>query len=266
MTKQKKEEYVEALARGLAIIEAFDEQFPEMTLTELARRVSMSPASVRRNLHTLEALGFVRRRNKHFLLAPRILTLGSAYLKAARVDEAIMPELMRITDLFGDASSVGVLDGVNVLYIAHLSEARVARRVASIGVAYPAFATSMGRVLLASLTTSELDGYFAKAELRKFTDSTESDADALRAMLTRVRSDGYAVTVDQLDYGITAMAVPIRDSTGRVVAAINTSGYTPRLHAEDLLRDRLPEMRRAAERVSGLLTRYPGLLHSIATF
>lgn len=265
MSDEKNGEYVEALARGLAVIEAFDEETPEMTLTELARKVDMSPATVRRNLHTLEALGFVRRNHKHFLLAPRILTLGSAYLKAVRVDEAIMPELHRITELFGDAANVAVLDGTNVLYIAHLSETRAARRMASIGVTYPAYATSMGRVLLAHLPQEELDSYFSKADLRKLTDMTVTDEKALRAILAEVRVNGYSITIDQLDYGITALAVPIRDSVGKVVAAVNTSGYSPRLKPQDLLEQRLAEMRIAAARVSNLLQRYPALLHSLAT-
>jgi IclR family pca regulon transcriptional regulator len=265
MSDEKNGEYVEALARGLAVIEAFDEETPEMTLTELARKVDMSPATVRRNLHTLEALGFVRRNHKHFLLAPRILTLGSAYLKAVRVDEAIMPELHRITELFGDAANVAVLDGTNVLYIAHLSETRAARRMASIGVTYPAYATSMGRVLLAHLPPEELDSYFSKADLRKLTDMTVTDEKALRAILAEVRVNGYSITIDQLDYGITALAVPIRDSVGKVVAAVNTSGYSPRLKPQDLLEQRLAEMRIAAARVSNLLQRYPALLHSLAT-
>lgn len=264
MPEEKNAEYVEALARGLAVIEAFDEQNPEMTLTELARKVDMSPATVRRNLHTLEALGFVRRNNKHFLLAPRILTLGSAYLKAVRVDEAIMPELFRITGLFGDAANVGVLDGVNVLYIAHLSEMRAARQMASLGVTYPAYATSMGRVLLAHLSAAEIDSYFRTAEMRKLTDMTVTDEQMLRAILAEARVNGYAITVDQLDYGITALAVPIRDGAGRVVAAINTSGYSPRLKPADLLEQRLPELQVAAARVSNLLLRYPALLHSLA--
>ena len=263
MQDEKNGEYVAALARGLAVIEAFDELNPEMTLTELARKVDMSPATVRRNLHTLEALGFVRRNNKHFLLAPRILTLGSAYLKAVRVDEAIMPELYRITELFGDAANVGVLDGPHVLYIAHLSEARASRRMASIGVTYPAYATSMGRVLLAYLPEEELDGYFRKLEPHKLTDVTVTDVEALRAILGEVRTNGYSITVDQLDYGITALAVPVKDSAGRVVAAVNTSGYSPRLKPDDLLEQRLAEMQVAATRISTLLMRYPALLHSL---
>ncbi|OJU48816.1 MAG: IclR family transcriptional regulator [Mesorhizobium sp. 61-13] len=263
MSEDKNPEYVEALARGLAVIEAFDETTPEMTLTELARKVDMSPATVRRNLHTLEALGFVRRNHKHFLLAPRILTLGSAYLKAVRVDEAIMPELHRITELFGDAANVGVLDGTNVLYIAHVSETRAARRMASIGVTYPAYATSMGRVLLAHLPPEDLDAYFQKTELRKLTDVTVTSEKEMRKILADVRVNGYSVTVDQLDYGITALAVPIRDNVGKVVAAVNTSGYSPRLKPQDLLEQRLAELQVAAARVSNLLLRYPALLHSL---
>jgi len=263
MSEEKNGEFVEALARGLAVIEAFDDENAEMTLTELARKVDMSPATVRRNLHTLESLGFVRRNNKHFLLAPRILTLGSAYLKAVRVDEAIMPELYRITGLFGDAANVGVLDGPNVLYIAHLSEARAARRMASVGVTYPAYATSMGRVLLACLPAEEIDAYFRAFEPRRLTDVTVTDEQALRAILAEVRTNGYSITVDQLDYGITALAVPIKDSSGRVVAAVNTSGYSPRLKPEDLLEQRMAEMQIAAARISGLLMRFPALLHSL---
>lgn len=256
-------DFVEGLARGLAVIEAFDDKDPEMTLTELARKVSLSPATVRRNLHTLETLGFVRRHNKHFLLAPRILMLASAYLKASRVDEALMPELRRITELFGDAANVGVLDGENVLYIAHLSETRAARRMASVGVSYPAYATSMGRVLLAFSQPAEIDDYFERFKPRPLTDATVTDIDRLREILAEVRQQGYAITVDQLDYGITALAVPIRDNTGRVVAAVNTSGYSPRLSAADLIEKRLAEMLGAAASISGLLTRYPALMHSL---
>jgi len=156
-----------------------------------------------------------------------------------------------------------VLDGPNVLYIAHLSEARAARRMASVGVTYPAYATSMGRVLLAYLPAEEIDAYFRNAEPRQLTDVTVTDRKALRAILAEVRTNGYSVTVDQLDYGITALAVPIKDSAGRVVAAINTSGYSPRLKPDDLLEQRLAEMQVAAARISNLLMRYPALLHSL---
>ncbi|MBB3562831.1 helix-turn-helix domain-containing protein (plasmid) [Sinorhizobium sp. B11] len=257
-------EFVEALARGLSVLEAFDRHDPEMTLAELSRKVGMSIATVRRNVLTLEALGFIRRHNKHFLLAPRILTLGSAYLNAFNVEEAVTPELHRITTQFGDAANMAVLDGTNVLYIAHLSESRGVRRNASLGVTYPAYATSMGRVLLAALPDDEIERYFQAYNPIKLTDYTITDEAELRDILVETRNKGYSITVDQLDYGITAIAVPVKDSTGRIVCSINSSGYTPRLTPDELIAQRLPEMRLAANRLSQLFTRFPALLHSLA--
>ncbi len=146
--RRGKAEFVEALARGLAVLGAFDEAHAEMALTQVAGRIGVSPATARRSLHTLEALGYLRFVNKRYVLAAHVLTLGAAYIRAAGVDEALMPELRRLVDLFGDASSVSVLDGSNILYIAHCSEQRAARRTAGIGVTYPAYATSMGRVFI----------------------------------------------------------------------------------------------------------------------
>ncbi|WP_037078504.1 IclR family transcriptional regulator domain-containing protein [Neorhizobium vignae] len=257
-------EFVEALARGLSVLEAFDAKDPEMTLAELSRKVGMSIATVRRNVLTLEALGFIRRHNKHFLLAPRILTLGSAYLNAFNVEEAVTPELHRITSLFGDAANMAVLDGTNVLYIAHLSESRGVRRNASLGVTYPAYATSMGRVLMAALAEEEMDRFFQAYTPLKLTDYTVTDEAELREILVETRAKGYSITVDQLDYGITALAVPVKDNTGRVVCAINSSGYTPRLTPEELVQQRLPELRLAANRLSQLFSRFPALVHSLA--
>ena len=256
-------DFVEALARGLAVIEAFDGQNPEMTLAEIARRVNLSAATVRRTLLTLEFLGFVRTHRKRFLLAPRVLTLGSAYLKSMHIEEAVMPELHRITELFGDAANMSILDGANILYIAHVSIARGARQVASLGTTYPAFPTSMGRVLLAALPSEQLDRLLATGDRRKLTEHTVIDEGELKAILGEVRAKGYAVTVDQLDYGITALAVPVTDPAGRTVAAINTSGYTPRLAPDTLIEQRLAELRISAGRITQLFSRHPTLLNSL---
>ena len=264
MIDRSSAEFVEALARGLSVLEAFDAKDPEMTFADLSRKLEMSIATVRRNVLTLEALGFIRRHNKHFLLAPRILSLGSSYLNAFNIEEAIMPELQRLTSLFGDAANMAVLDGVNVLYVAHISESRGVRRTASTGVTYPAFATSMGRVLLASLPQEGVERYFRDFEPIKLTDYTVTDETTLRNILADVRAKGYSITIDQLDYGITARAVPVKDSTGRIVCSINSSGYTPRLTPDELVEQRLPELRVAANRLSQLFSRMPSLLHSLA--
>ena len=181
--KGESAEFVEALARGISVIECFDETHSEMALSEVARRTGMSPATARRSLHTLEALGYIYSVNKRFLLAPRILTLGSAYVRAAHIDEALMPELRRIVEQFGNSSSVGILDQGSVLYVAHLSEQRAARRIASVGVSYPAYATSMGRVLLAFAEPDQVDGYFKRLKPAKLTDQTETSIDRLRKIL-----------------------------------------------------------------------------------
>ena len=256
-------EYVESLARGLGIIEAFDADHPEMTLSEVARRTGLSPASARRGLHTLAALGYVRQVGKRFLLSARILALGSTYLRAAHVDEAMLPELRRIVGRFGDAASVSILDGMDILYIAHLSEQRATRLTAGIGVTYPAYATSMGRVLLADLSADELDAYFAVAKLEKLTEFTEIDLGRLRTILRDVRQGGFATAVDQLDYGITALAVPITGPGGEVVAALNSSGFSGRVTIDAMVEQRLGELRTSAARIARVLDRHRPLLHSI---
>ena len=256
---EKPAEFVEALAKGLAILESFDAGSMEMTLSEISRKVGHSPAAVRRSLITLSALGYVAQSGKHFHLRPKIMTLGSAFYYSARIDEVLQPFLRDLVAKFGDASSVGTLDGQDVIYIAHSSVQRARRAAAVVGASYPAYATSLGRVLLASLPEPELDAYFAKLKIKPLTSKTISDPDELREEIDRVRQEGYSTTVDQLDYGITALAVPIRAIDGRTVAALNTSGYTGMIDVEHLINERLPEMRTTASSIAHALTRYPAL-------
>ena len=255
-------EFVDALARGLAVIECFDDTHPQLSLSEVARRAKLTPATARRNLHTLVTLGYVRKVGNEFLLSARVLALGSGYLRAAHVDDALMPELRRIVGLFGDAASVAVLAEDEVLYVAHVSEQRGVRPVARIGVTYPAHATSLGRVLLAGLAPDALDRYLARAKLEKLTEATCTDRAALRRLIAAARELGYATAVDQLAYGVTSLAVPIRGARGEVVAALNTSGYTGRLSIENLIDERLEELRIASRRIAQMLERYPALYHS----
>jgi IclR family pca regulon transcriptional regulator len=255
-------EFVEALARGLAVIECFDETHPQLSLSEVARRASLTPATARRNLHTLVALGYLRKVDNQFLLSARVLALGSGYLRAAHVDDALMPELRRIVGLFGDAASVAVLTGEDVLYVAHVSEQRGVRPVARIGVTYPAHATSLGRVLLAGLAPAALDRFLAAATIEKLTEATCTDRAQLRRLIVAARERGYATAVDQLAYGVTSLAVPIHGPRGEVVAALNSSGYTGRLSIETMIEQRLEELRAAARRIAQMLQRYPALYHS----
>jgi IclR family transcriptional regulator, pca regulon regulatory protein len=252
-------DFVEALAKGLAILEAFDATHPEMTLSEVARRVGLSPAAARRSLITLSELGYVGSRDKRFHLKPRIMALGSAFYFAARIDELLQPDLRDLVNRFGDASSVSTLDGTDVIYVAHVSVQRARRAAAVVGARYPAYATSMGRVLLAALPDGELDARLAETKFVPLTSQTCTDPARLREALMAVREAGYAATVDQLDYGITALAVPIRDADGRTVAALNTSGYSGLTTPEALIAERLPALRETASHIGHEMTRFPVL-------
>jgi IclR family pca regulon transcriptional regulator len=256
---EKPAEFVEALAKGLAIIESFDVSSPEMTLSEVARKVGLSPAAARRSLITLKTLGYVGQNNKSFHLRPKIMTLGSAFYYSARIDEVLQPFLRDLVAKFGDASSVGTLDGKDVIYIAHSSVQRARRAAAVVGARYPAYATSLGRVLLAGLPEAELDAYFDDLMIEPLTSKTITDPLALRAEIEAVRAAHYSTTVDQLDYGITALAVPIRAVDGRTIAALNTSGYSGMIDANYLINERLPQMRAVASSIAQALTRYPAL-------
>ncbi|WP_158970514.1 IclR family transcriptional regulator domain-containing protein [Chachezhania sediminis] len=252
-------EFVEGLAKGLAILEAFDADHSEMTLSELARRVGLSPAAARRSLITLSTLGYVGQKDKRFHLRPKIMTLGTAFYSSARIDELLQPDLRQLVGHFGDASSVGTLDGGDVIYVAHHSVQRARRATAVIGARYPAYATSMGRVLLAAMPDDKLDAYLAAVTMEPLTSQTCTDPCRLREDLIRVRKDGYATTVDQLDYGITALAVPVRDPSGTTIAAVNTSGYTGMVTVQQLVSERLPTLRETASHIAHQIARYPVL-------
>lgn len=258
-------EFVEALAKGLSILESFDSEHPEMTLSEVARRVGLSPAAARRSLITLQAMGYVGQTGKRFHLRPKVMSLGSAFYFSARVDEVLQPELRRLVGTFGDASSVGTLEGHDVLYVAHYSEQRARRASAVVGARYPAHATSLGRVLLAGLPDAAFDRYLREVEPAALTTRTVVDKGAIKALVEEVRERNYATTVDQLDYGITALAVPIRGASGRTIAALNSSGYTGLLTAEELVDKRLLELRMSAGRIAQTLSRYPVIESIIGT-
>lgn len=252
-------EFVEALAKGLSILESFDAAHPDMTLSDVARRVGLSPAAARRSLLTLKAMGYVGQTGKRFHLRPKVMSFGSSFYFSARIDEMLLPELRNLVGLFGDASSVATLEGHDVLYVAHYSEQRARRATATVGARYPAHATSLGRVLLASLPEDEFERYLAACEPVALTRKTVVDKDALRRLIDDVRERSYSTTVDQLDYGITALAVPVRGPSGRTVAALNSSGYSGLLTEEQLVADRLQELRASAGRLAQAIVRYPVL-------
>lgn len=244
MESQAETGYVQSLARGLAVIRAFDESRPEMTLSEVARTADLSRAAARRFLHTLVQLGYVWTDGRVFALTPRVLELGFAYLSSASLPEIAQPHLERLVAEVHESASVSVLDGDEIVYVARVPTSRIMTVSINIGTRFPAYATSMGRVLLAHLPHEELDEKLGDIRLEPLGPHTVASVDALRDELDRVRRDGFALVDQELEAGLRSVAVPIRSRSGRVVAAANVSSHAGRTsteHAREVLLPRLSE-------------------------
>lgn len=261
--RKKDGEYLSTLERGLSVLRAFTRERPEMTLSEVAAATSLSPAVARRCLHTLVELGYIGKEGKRFLLTPEVMGFASAFLESMNVERVIRPHLQVVRDQTGDSSSMAVLSGSDILYLVHVSTNRMVRLAAGMGTRFPAYATSLGRVLLTTLTDQELRRYLDTVELRHFTDKTITDKARLLKIVQQARENGYAMIQDELDYGIVSVAVPIRCGGSEIIAAINCSTATSRVDVGEMLETRLPYLREAAKEIEIELQRYPALVHSI---
>jgi IclR family transcriptional regulator, pca regulon regulatory protein len=259
----KDPEYLSTLERGLSVLRAFDEDHAEMTLTEVAAQTGLSPAVARRCLNTLVSLGYVGQHGRKFLLRPAVLTFGSAFLSSMQIEQIVLPPLQHMRDQTGDSASLAVLSGREILYVAHVSTDRRFRLAASVGTRYPFHATSMGKVLAAFAGSDVIETLLGGTHER-FTERTLTDANALRDRLTLVRERGYDSALDELDYGIVSVAVPIFDKDRQAVAAINCSTSTTRISQDELVRTRLPVLREAAGEIELALKRWPALLHTLS--
>lgn len=263
MSTQPKEEtlspddrdFVTALASGLDVILAFDSDTPRMTLSEVAAKTGMNRARARRFLLTLHSLGYVRKQNRHFELAPKALQLGYAYLSANNYRSVIQQHLEDITQRLGESSSLGVLDGNEVMYVARSSAPhRLMAITLSIGTRLPAVATSMGRVLMAYLGDDEREALLAKTELKAYTEHTITDKQALRDCLAEVRRQGYCIVDQELDSGLRSLAVPAFDANGKLLGAINISTNAARIDLATLTDSFLPLLQEKTRQIQMQVT------------
>lgn len=253
--------FVTALARGLTVIQAFDRDHPELTLSQVAARTGLSPATARRFLWTLHDLGYVGSEQKRFFLKPKIVTLGSAFLDAGRIEEVILPFLREVVAETGDSSSLGVLEGADVLYVANFSGQRRVRLTAGVGARFPAYAVSMGRVLLGALSPDALDRYFAMVKPVQLSRSTVTNEAELRRLIAKAHKDGFSAVINDLEEGLGAVAVPVR-LKGEVVASLNCSAFAPRATVKEITSARLPVLRRVAANLEDAIRRVPALSRS----
>jgi len=260
---RKDGEYLSTLARGLSVLRSFTKEQPEMTLSEVAAVTELSPAVVRRCLNTLVALGYVGKKGKLFLLTPEVMGFASAFLESMNLEEVVRPYLQEVRDKTGDSSSLAVLSHFDILYLVHVSTNRMVRLVAGFGTRFPAYPTSLGRVLLAYQPKQRVDDYLEQAEFQKLTTKTVTSKAVLRKILNNCSKDGFASIQDELDYGIVSVAVPVFGTEGEILAAINCSTATTRVNKEKMVETRLPQLKSAAKKIELQLRRYPILVHSI---
>jgi IclR family pca regulon transcriptional regulator len=250
-------DFVQSLERGLAVIRAFDAAHPELTLSEVAAATDMTRAAARRFLLTLADLGYVRCDGRLFSLTPRVLDLGYAYLSSLSLPEVAEPHLEALAAEVNESSSVSVLDRGDVVYVARVPTSRIMTVAISVGTRFPAYATSMGRVLLAGLSDEDLSDYLSSVRIERLTSRTLSTVEALRSELARVRSQGWALVNQELEEGLRALAAPIRDRSGTVVAAVNVSAHASRRSLEAMKRELLPPLLTAAKRIEADLQATP---------
>jgi len=255
-------DFVTALSRGLAVIRAFSRNRPEMTLTEVAARTALSPATARRSLYTLQQLGYISSHGRRFMLRSKVLDLGSAFWSSMKIEEVAQMHLREVVDAVGDSCSLAVLEGHDALYLAHAASRRTVRMPAGIGARFPAYATSIGRAMLAYLEPGLLERYLDTVEMKKLTDVTVTDPARLKQILAEVRRNGYACTQDELDYGLSSVAVPVMFGE-RAVAAINTSSNSARTNKDELAKARVGILQRTAMAIAQALEQSPALLHSL---
>ncbi|MFC6083971.1 IclR family transcriptional regulator domain-containing protein [Sphaerisporangium aureirubrum] len=241
--------FVQSLERGLAVIRVFDADNAELTLSEVAARSGLTRAAARRFLLTLVELGYMHTDGRLFRLSPRVLELGYSYLSGLPFPEIAEPHLKRLVTEVKESASMSVLDGDDIVYVTRVPAGRIMSVSIMVGTRFPAYITSMGRVLLAHLPADELDHRLGEVALEPLTSRTITSGPALRAELRRARAQGYAIVDQELEEGLRSVAAPIRDRTGSVIAAVNIPVHAARHTVEAMRRDLVPPLLATAARI-----------------
>lgn len=243
-------EVIDSVAKALSLLQVFSQSNPTLTISKAAELAGLSRPTARRILLTLVSLGFAELRDKDFSLTPRVLRLGFGYLAALPYWETAQPHLRSLAEDFGESCSMATLDGEEIVYLARIPANRSMAISLSTGSRLPAYATSLGKVMLASLSEADLDVYLSKVELKALTPTTITNAPQLRDELEKVRARGFAVVDGEREVGVRSAAAPIRARNGNVVAAINVSANGLRVGHDELVNDYIPKLLRTAAAIS----------------
>lgn len=244
---------IAGLEKGLAVIEAFDQERPRLSITEVSERTGLTRAAARRYLITLVHLGYVHQDRKLFGLTPKVLRLGQSYMHSSRLPRVIQPQLQRLAYALQEASSAGVLERDDVISVAAASAGRVVSATLQPGTRVPAYCTSNGRVLVAALSDDEIDTWLARQTLIALTPHTITHRERLKLELLRTRANGYATVDQELELGLRTIAVPLKNFRGETVAAMNISAHASRMGMDQLVEQCLPALLHAQAGLRTLL-------------
>lgn len=246
-------DFVTALARGLSVIRAFGAERPRMTLADIARRVNLPRATVRRSLITLETLGYVESDGRNFSLSPKVLALGHSYLSSSPLPRTIQPMLERLAESIGESCWAAIFDDEDVLLVAGAKSNRLLSAGLRVGSRLPAYCSAFGRMLLAGRSDAEIDAYLSRVTPRMHTSRTAIDPAAIKRAIVDARENGYAIADGEVELGLCSLAVPIHDVHGLPVAALNTTAHSGRVRGSEMVERFLPLLRQVAEDIRPVL-------------
>lgn len=243
-------EFVQSLARGISVVRSFSADAPRQTLSDVARSTGLTRATARRILLTLEELGYVRSNGRYFELTARILDIGYSYVASLNLNDIAQPFLESFSEVVRESSSVSVLDDTDIVYIARVPTKRIMTVAIGLGSRFPAFQTSMGRVLLAEQDDDEVLELFRRSDRSQTTEYTVTSGKALLEQLHEVRQQGWSLVDQELEIGVRSLAAPLSDAAGTAIAAMNVSTHVGRTSLEELTAEFLPRLLETASNIS----------------
>lgn len=244
---------VAGLVNGLSVIRAFGEDRPEMSLSQVAEITGLTRATARRALLTLEHLGYVRSTDRDYQLTPKILDLGYSYLSSRPFIERLDPFVLQVAQQTGESCSVGIRADKEVVYVARRTNNRIMSVTLNVGTRLPVPHTSMGRVLLAWESQIEIDRVLGQETFPAYTRQTQTHPEAVARALVEVRQNGYALVDQELEEGLRSLAVPLRNSRGEIIAALNVGCSAMKVSTGKMENDYLPILLEAAAQAAKVL-------------
>jgi IclR family pca regulon transcriptional regulator len=246
--------FMTSLARGLAVMRGFSREKRHMSIAQLSQKTGIPRAAVRRCLYTLARLGYVTTVDgRNYLLQPKLLGLGHAYLSSTPLVVSTQPFLDRVSEEVNESCSLATLDGEDILYLARSVTSKIISVTLNVGSRLPAHCTSIGHVLLANLASGELERYLSEVKLKAYTERTVTEPEKLREQLQAVRLAGYAIADQLMELSVRSIAVPVRNAAGSVVAGMNVIVQAGQVSLRDMRTLYLPPLQAAASELGAQL-------------